>query len=106
MYGRDFSEAVPRWSYETTLRLSCWLSTPATKSLAKYHGVKPEPWMNARLWGSGRHESVGCSHCAEGGPEAGCWGLVGCHGFWNGCGCLDCSERDLRESLAMQTEVA
>ena len=48
-----------------------------------------EPWMLAPTWVA----VVGCEHCALSGPEAHCWGLVGCHGYYNGCGCRDCSER-------------
>ncbi len=49
-----------------------------------------EPWME---WG-GWYGYVGCENCAEGGPQAPCWGRPSCHGYLHGCGCQGCAERD------------
>lgn len=54
-------------------------------------GAPVEPWMLWDGWGL----FVGCDHCFDAGPGAGCWGADGCHGYDRGCGCSDCVESDL-----------
>lgn len=63
--------------------------------LAKSHGVEVQPWMTAPLWGG---RAPGCSLCGEDGPDAGCWGVALCHGYFNGCGCHNCALRYVQEN--------
>jgi len=64
------------------------------EDLASLHGEPVRPWM---LW-EGWWGHVGCENCAEGGPLASCWGRADCHGYYNGCGCGECTVRDRTES--------
>lgn len=49
-----------------------------------------EDWM---LW-EGWTEYVGCEKCALHGKDAPCWGVAGCHGFYDGCGCESCMDKE------------
>ncbi|WP_051275721.1 hypothetical protein [Desulfovirgula thermocuniculi] len=66
------------------------------REFAALHGVPVEPWMLWEGWGS----AIGCENCSEIGPYADCWGFVGCHGYFRGCCCRDCEERQREELLA------
>jgi hypothetical protein len=48
-----------------------------------------EPWMLATSWCL----HVGCDECVDLGVQAPCWGQTVCHGYTNGCGCIDCAAR-------------
>lgn len=54
------------------------------------HGTEIEGWMLSSIW---RHW-VGCAVCDVRGTAAPCWGKAACHGYWNGCGCAGCAEKD------------
>lgn len=63
------------------------------QSFADYHGTDVEDWM---LW-EGWDEYIGCDLCDSDGPEAPCWGMAQCHGYMNGCGCRECTQREQEE---------
>jgi len=63
------------------------------KEFAEFVGTEVQPWMEWEGWAGW----VGCDRCAGDGPEAPCWGYVGCHGYENACGCRECSERARKE---------
>jgi len=54
-------------------------------------GEPEEEWMSWYEWS----EHIGCKRCAESGRNAPCWGRAACHGFYEGCGCDQCSTDDL-----------
>jgi len=60
------------------------------KEYADEHGTEVEEWM---VW-EGWKLHIGCEDCNEGGPSAHCWGYIGCHGYYKGCGCEDCARED------------
>ncbi|KUK32063.1 MAG: Uncharacterized protein XD63_0654 [Thermoanaerobacterales bacterium 50_218] len=60
------------------------------EELADLHGTEVEEWM---LW-EGWSWRIGCERCNDLGPEADCWGRAGCHGYFWGCGCRECAQRD------------
>lgn len=70
------------------------------EEFAAEHGVLVEPWM---LW-EGWEASVGCERCLCDGPSAPCWGYEGCHGYYWGCGCKDCTVRDEEELFISKLE--
>ena len=57
-----------------------------------------QPWM---LW-PGWVQHVGCYQCAGDGPDAACWGVEGCHGFDEDCGCSECVALERAELAAEQ----
>ncbi len=69
-----------------------------------------QEWM---LW-EGWEQNVGCHQCADEGPDAPCWGVEGCHGFSEDCGCRECvaieaAEREAdraRALAAVSTDIA
>ncbi len=69
---------------------------------AEYHGVEVEPWMLSGVWGAW----VGCAMCDELGPDSPRWGKEDCHGYYNGCGCTECTGRDLLEQKNENQSVA
>lgn len=70
------------------------MSESLAKEFAEYHDIEVQGWMLSPIW----EIWVGCDTCTELGEEAPCWGQTSCHGYWNGCGCRDCTEQDRRES--------
>ena len=57
---------------------------------ARLAGTHVETWM---FW-AGWTGSVGCDECQTAGPKlARCWGVAGCHGYAQGCGCAECELR-------------
>lgn len=64
---------------------------------AAHVGESVRPWM---LW-EGWSGWIGCDLCAEDGPATWCWGREGCHGYYRGCGCAGCIEKD-REDCGVQ----
>lgn len=61
-----------------------------------------QAWM---LW-AGWAQHVGCYQCAGEGREAECWGVEGCHGFENDCGCIPCVALETDELQAGQARLA
>jgi hypothetical protein len=60
------------------------------KRFAKKFGKYVEDWM---LW-DGWTNYIGCDECNTKGPKAPCWGVKGCHGYYNGCCCKNCVKDD------------
>ena len=56
-----------------------------------------EPWMHDPLW---QRREPGRGTCTTEGPEAHCWGLIKCHGYFNGCSCRQDDEQFNRDSTA------
>ena len=67
------------------------------KQIAKSFGVPVEEWMLWDAW----VVMPGCNVCRTKGPNAPCWGRAECHGYANGCGCIDCEQM---RSLSAQTD--
>jgi hypothetical protein len=67
----------------------------AARQLAFRFHRKPEAWQLLDTWS----DIVGCLVCHHDGPLAPCWGKRTCHGFENGCGCLDCFTRRRIDAL-------
>jgi len=64
-----------------------------------------QEWM---LW-AGWVQHVGCHVCADEGSAAACWGVEGCHGFAEDCGCVECvgleeAERERDRALRVLAE--
>lgn len=55
-----------------------------------------QAWM---LW-PGWVQYVGCHRCSGDGPAAVCWGVEGCHGYAEACGCAECAEIEAEELRA------
>lgn len=66
------------------------------KELAELHGCEVQEWM---LW-DGWTYAIGCELCFHEGPHAPCWGLAGCHGYWEGCACRGCASIDAENRKA------
>lgn len=58
-------------------------------AIAEDWETEVEDWM---LWENWQY--VGCGDCQENGPQAKCWGLKSCHGYYMGCGCKECLETE------------
>lgn len=61
----------------------------AARKLARRHRMPITSWMLSTKWTS----QIGCNLCQLAGPDAPCWGQWECHGYQNGCGCIDCNTR-------------
>ena len=46
----------------------------------------------------GGEMNIGCETCGLNGKECSCWGDTHCHGYYSGCGCKECTERERREN--------